>query len=85
MEGQLTITDYLKSKIELREVEDFTTFLNSRGKSQYTQIGEIIKNTYEREKDNPNLIDRLTNAVSVYVLNQSIKYSNYLRKESKLS
>ena len=84
VEGQISITDYFASKIERKEVMDFTSFLNSQGKSQYQQIGNLIRETYEREKDNDNLLDRLTNAVSVYVLNQSMEYSMYLREQSKL-
>lgn len=84
IEGQISITDYFASKIERREVMDFTAFLNSQGKSQYQQIGNLIRETYEREKDNDNMLDRLTNAVSVYVLNQSMEYSKYLREQSKL-
>jgi hypothetical protein len=84
VEGQISITDYFASKIERREIMDFTSFLNSQGKSQYQQIGNLIRETYEREKDNQNMLDRLTNAVSVYVLNQSMEYSKYLREQSKL-
>lgn len=84
VEGQISITDYFASKIERKEVMDFTSFLNSQGKSQYQQIGNLIRETYEREKDNDNMLDRLTNAVSVYVLNQSMEYSKYLREQSKL-
>lgn len=85
VEGQISITDYFASKIERKEVMDFTAFLNSQGKSQYQQIGEIVRSTYEREKDNPNMLDRITNAVSVYVLEQSIEYSKFLREQSKLN
>lgn len=83
---QITITEFLKSKIELREVDDFTSFLNNQGKSQYRQIGDIIKKSYEQNKDDPTerMLDRITNNVSVYVLEQSVKYSEYLRKQSKL-
>ena len=84
VEGQLSITDYLKSQIELRKVDDFTAFLNKQGKSQYQQIGEIVRDTYEREKDSPYLLERITNNVSVYVLNLSMAYSAYLRNEAKL-
>ncbi len=84
VDGQITITDYLKSQIEIRKVQDFTAFLNSQGKSQYQQIGDIIKKTYEENKDSSKLIGRLTNNVSVYVLNQSINYSKYLREQSEL-
>ena len=80
-DGQIEITDYLKSKIKSGRVKDFTAWINSQGKAQYTQIGEIVRDTYEREKDSPDLVYRITNAVSVYVLNQSMGYMNYLRKE----
>ena len=80
-DGQIEMTDYLKSKIKSGMVKDLTAWINSQGKAQYTQIGEIVRDTYEREKDSPDLVDRITNAVSVYVLNQSIGYMNYLRKE----
>ena len=83
-EGQIEMTDYLKSKIKSGMVKDLTAWINSQGKAQYTQIGEVVKETYEREKDSPDLVDRITNAVSVYVLNQSMGYMNYLRNEAKL-
>lgn len=83
-EGQIEMTDYLKSKIKCGKVKDLTDWINSQGKSQYRQIGEVIRETYEREKDSKYLVDRITNAVSVYVLNQSMGYMNYLRKESEV-
>ena len=83
-DGQIEITDYLKSKIKSGRVKDLTAWINSQCKAQYTQIGEIVRETYEREKDSDDLIDRITNAVSVYVLNQSIGYMEYLRKESEV-
>ena len=83
-DGQIEITDYLKSKIKSGMVKDLTAWINSKGKAQYTQIGEIVRDTYEREKDSPDLVDRITNAVSVYVLNQSMGYMEYLRNESKM-
>lgn len=58
-----------------------TAWINSQGKAQYTQIGEVVRDSYERNKDSDDLVDRITNAVSVYVLNQSIGYMDYLRKE----
>ena len=81
-DGQIEMTDYLKSKIKSGRVKDLTAWINSQGKAQYAQIGEVVRETYEREKDSDDLIDRITNAVSVYVLNQSIGYMEYLRKES---
>ena len=83
-EGQIEMTDYLKSKIESGMVKDLTAWINSQGKAQYTQIGEVVREIYEREKDSPDLVDRITNDVSVYVLEQSIGYMNYLRNESKV-
>ena len=80
-DGQIEMTNYLKSKIKCGRVKDLTAWINSQGKAQYTQIGEVIRYTYEREKDSPDLVGRITNAVSVYVLNQSMGYMNYLRKE----
>ena len=83
-DGQIEITDYLKSKIKSGRVKDLTAWINSQGKAQYTQIGEVVREAYEREKDSDDLVDRITNAVSVYVLNQSIGYMEYLRKESEV-
>ena len=83
-EGQIEMTDYLKSKIKCGMVKDLTAWINRQGKAQYTQIGEVVRETYEREKDSTDLVDRITNAVSVYVLNQSMGYMNYLRNESKV-
>ena len=85
VDGQLSITDYLKSKIEIRQVMDFTAFINSQGKSQYQQIGDVISKAYETYKDDENMLDRITNCVSIYVLDQSRKYSEYLRNESQLN
>lgn len=83
-EGQIEMTDYLKSKIKSGRVKDLTAWINSQGKAQYSQIGEVVRETYERYKDSPELVDRITNAVSVYVLNQSMGYMDYLRNESKV-
>lgn len=83
-EGQIEITEYLKSKIKCGRVKDLTEWINSQGKSQYRQIGEIVRSTYEREKDSADLVDRITNEVSVYVLKQSSGYMKYLIDESKL-
>lgn len=82
-DGQFELTDFLSKKIEGKSVMDLTAWINSQGKAQYTQIGEVIEDVYNREKDSGELIERLTNAVSVYVLNQSMGYMNYLRKESE--
>ena len=83
-DGQIEMTDYLKSKIKSGRVKDLTAWINSQGKAQYTQIGEVVRDAYERYKDSNELVDRITNAVSVYVLNQSMGYMEYLRKESEV-
>lgn len=81
-DGQIEMTEYLKSKIKSGRVKDLTAWINSQGKAQYTQIGEVVADVYERYKDSDELVGRITNAVSVYVLNQSMGYMEYLRKES---
>ena len=83
-EGQIEMTDYLRSKIKSGMVKDLTAWINSQGKAQYTQIEEVVRETYEKENDSPDLVGRITNAVSVYVLNQSMGYMDYLRNEAKL-
>ena len=81
-DGQFELTDFLGKKIESKSVMDLTAWINNQGKAQYTQIGEIIEDIYNREKDSGELIERLTNAVSVYVLKQSIGYMDYLSNMS---
>ena len=80
-DGQIEMTDYLKSKIKSGNVKDLTAWINSQGKAQYTQIGEVVKKAYEDYKDSDDLVGRITNAVSVYVLKQSMGYMDYLRNE----
>ena len=63
---------------------DFTSFLNSQGKSQYQQILDIVIDTYEKENDSSIILSRIANNVSVYVLSQSMEYSKYLREQSKI-
>ena len=79
-EGQLSLTEYLSSQIVKREVMDLTSWINSHGKSQYMQIKDVVADIYERAKDRPDVVDQITNAVSIYVLEQSMGYMDYLRK-----
>lgn len=84
-EGQLTITDFLKSKVVSGKVKDLTTWINSSGKAQYTQVGELVNKALEDygiEATNEQA-NRLTNAISVYILNQSSGYMDYLKNECK--
>ena len=84
IDGQLTLTDYLKSQIKIKNVMDLTAFINSQGKAQYKQIEDIVSKTYEQNMDSDDVIGRITNVVSVYVLDMSMKYMDYLRKECEL-
>lgn len=83
-DGQIEMTDYLKSMIKSGTVMDLTDWINSQGKAQYVQIKDVVKNIYEKEKNSDDLVDRITNAVSVYVLEKSMGYMDYLRKKSKV-
>lgn len=84
IEGQLTLTDYLKSQIKIKNVMDLTAFINSQCKAQYKQIEDIVSKTYEQNKASDDIVGRITNAVSIYVLDMSMKYMDYLRKESEV-
>ena len=80
-DGQLTITDYLKSQIKVKNVMDLTAFINSQGKAQYAQIQEVVFKSYEDYKEDDDFLQRMTNAISIYVLSVSKGYMDYLRKE----
>ena len=80
MYEQLTITDYFKSRIELKKVMDLTEWINSQGKAQYTQVRDLVRKYIP---DNEQLLDSLSNAISVYILEQSMGYMKYLNEESK--
>ena len=41
-EGQLTITDYFKQQVVSGKVMDLTSWINSSGKAQYTQVRELV-------------------------------------------
>ena len=84
MEGQITLTEFLSKQIILKQIDGFTEFLNKQGESQYKQIGKIIVDTYEKNKDKTEsaLLDSITNNVSVYVLKQSMQYDKYLREQA---
>jgi hypothetical protein len=84
MEGQITLTDFLSKQIIERQIDGFTEFLNKQGESQYKQIGKVVVDTYEKNKgvSEKDLLERITNNVSVYVLEQSMKYDRYLREQA---
>ena len=81
-EGQLTITDYFKQQVVSGKVMDLTSWINSSGKAQYTQVRELVNKALEDYgiEATKEQADRLTNAISVYILNQSSGYMDYLRK-----
>lgn len=79
-EGQMTITEYLAQRIEARKVMDLTEWINSQGKCQFDQIADVIRRSGIIEDEEE--IYLLTNKVSVYVLNMSLGYMDYLRKEN---
>ena len=56
-DGQFELTDFLGKKIESKSVMDLTAWINSQGKAQYAQIGEVIEDvTIERTpKDEDSL------------------------------
>lgn len=84
MEGQITLTEFLSKQIITKQIDGFTEFLNKQGESQYKQIGKIVVDTYKKNKDKTEsvLLDYITNNVSVYVLEQSMKYDKYLREQA---
>lgn len=84
-EGQLSITDYFKQQVVSGKVMDLTRWINSSGKAQYTQVGELVNKAlgdFGIEATDEQA-DRLTNAISVYILTQSSGYMNYLKNECK--
>lgn len=82
-EGQLTITDYFKQQVVSGKIMDLTSWINSSGKAQYTQVRELANKAlkdYGIEATNEQ-VGRLTNRISVYILDQSCGYMEYLRGE----
>ena len=76
--GQIELTQYLESKIKTGKV---TSYINSKGKAQYAQIQEVVFKSYEDYKEDDDFLQRMTNAISIYVLSVSKGYMDYLRKE----
>ena len=80
-DGQITISDYLAKQIKNKTVMQLTEWINSQGKCQFDQIGDVIRRT--KILDDEEDIYILTNKISVYVLNVSLGYMDYLRSENK--
>lgn len=81
--GQMELTEYLQYQINQKKVKDFTNFVN-QSDAQYTQIKKIVTDTFNQYKGSDQLPEVIANNVSVWVLNQSIAYMNYLREKSKM-
>ena len=81
MDGQMTITEYFSQQIKKGTVMDLTKFINSSGKAQFTQVRELIEKTGLLKSEEE--IHKMANTVSVYILNQSLDYMEYLRKEAE--
>lgn len=79
-EGQITITDYLAKQIENKTIMQLTEWINSQGKCQYDQIKDVIRGT--KIMDDEDDIDQMTNKISIYVLQMSLGYMEYLREAS---
>ncbi len=78
MDNQITITEYLKSQMEFRNVMSLTSWINTQGKAQYQQVKDIVRKYIEDE----DVLDDLTNAVSVYILDMGLGYMEYLREKA---
>lgn len=50
-DGQITISDYLAAKIRNKEVKDLTNWINSQGKCQFDQIGDVHAFDEEQEEE----------------------------------
>lgn len=74
------MTEYLASKVAHREVMGLTEWINSQGKCQFDQIGDVIRES--KLLDDEEEIYLLTNKISVYVLDMSLGYMDYLREEN---
>ena len=81
-DGQITMTDYLAAKVAHREVKDLTGWINDQGKCQFDQIGDVIRAS--KLLDDEEDIYILTNKISVYVLNMSLGYMDYLKAEANV-
>lgn len=78
---QITISEYFAQQIKKGSVMDLTNFINSSGKAQFTQVRELIEKTgLLKDKDD---IFSMANTVSVYILDMSLAYMEYLRKEAE--
>lgn len=83
-DGQISFADFLKPGIK-EKPKELVQFINGQGKAQYSQIKEVIEHTCQyNDYDMPgDSIDRITNAVSVWLLNIGGKYKEYIESLMK--
>lgn len=80
-DGQINFTDYFqKPKVDIKP-KSLVDFINGMGTAQYTQIGNVITKSVESNGYNitSEEIDRITNSVSVWLLNIGEAYDLHLR------
>lgn len=80
MDGQINFNDYFeKQKLDIKPML-LVDFINGMGTAQYTQIGNVISQSVSRygTEIDEELIGRITNNVSVWLLKIGSAYANYL-------
>lgn len=81
-DGQISLFDYFKNPALNIKPKRLADYINGLGESQYKQIKKVITHALEVENCNlpDEVIERLTNNVSVWLLEIGFKYDAYLRK-----
>ena len=82
MDGQIDFNSYFTNpKLDIKP-KSLVEFINGMGTAQYTQIGNVIAKTvdYEQYEIDSEIIGRITNNVSVWLLDIGTEYRKYLDK-----
>ena len=82
LEGQISFNDYFsKQKLDIKP-KALVNFINDMGVSQYEQIGDVVRKTVEQCGDSlaGEVIERITNNVSVWLLGIGSNYEKYIEK-----
>lgn len=80
-EGQINFSDYFqKPKIDVKH-KSLVDFINGMGTAQYTQIGNVVRDTVKNCNCDisDEAIERITNNVSVWLLRIGGDYEKYLK------
>lgn len=85
LSGQINFEDYFKPPV-YEKPKELVFFINDRGVGQYREIQNVITELCEREQyDMPDeSINRITNAVSVWLLGIGAAYEKYLAEIMKI-